>query len=64
MKKISWAGCVRSEERLQRVKEEGNIIQTIRRNMTNWIGHVLHRNCLLKLFVVRKIEGRIEVIGR
>jgi len=26
----------------------------------NWIGHILHRNCLLKCIV----EGRIEGMGR
>jgi hypothetical protein len=55
MEKISLADRVRSEEWLQRV-EEGNIIQTLRRSKANWIGHILHRNCLLKLFVVGKIE--------
>jgi hypothetical protein len=30
----------------------------------NWIGHILHRNCLLKYVTERKIEGRLEVTGR
>jgi hypothetical protein len=54
MEKLSWADHVRSEEQLQRV-EEGNI-QTIRRRTANWIGRILHRNCLLKLFVVGNVE--------
>jgi hypothetical protein len=29
-----------------------------------WIGHILHRNCLLKHVIEGKIEGRIEVAGR
>jgi hypothetical protein len=30
----------------------------------NWIGHILHRNCLLKHVIEGKTEGRIEVTGR
>jgi hypothetical protein len=43
-----------------RVKEERNILHTIKWKKANWIGHILHRNCLLK----HVIEGRIEVTGR
>ena len=39
---------MRNEEVLQRVKEEKNILQTIKRRKANWIGHIWHRNCLLK----------------
>jgi len=34
-------------EVLYRVKEERNILHTIHRRKSNWIGHVLRRNCLL-----------------
>jgi hypothetical protein len=44
----SWTDCVRNEEVLQRVKEERNIPQTIRRKNANSIDHNLCRNCLLK----------------
>ena len=43
------------------VKEERNILHT--RN-TNWIGHILHRNCLLKHVIEGKIPARIEVKDR
>jgi len=29
------------------VKEERNILQIIKRRKAKWIGHMLHRNCLL-----------------
>lgn len=29
------------------VKEERNILQTIKRKKANWTVHMLHRNCLL-----------------
>jgi hypothetical protein len=35
-------------EVMHRVKEEGNILHTIKRRKANWIGLVLHRNCLLE----------------
>jgi hypothetical protein len=46
------------------VKEERNIVQTIKRRKANWIGHILCRNCLLKHVIEGKLEGRIEVTGR
>jgi hypothetical protein len=49
---------------LQRVKEEKNILQTIKRRKANWIGHILHWNCLPKYVFEGKVEGRIEVTGR
>jgi hypothetical protein len=39
---------VRNEEVLHRVKEERNIVHTVKRRKANWIGHILRRNCLLK----------------
>jgi hypothetical protein len=47
-----------------RVKEERNIVHTIKRRKANWIGHILRRNCLLKHAIEGKIEGRIEMTGR
>jgi hypothetical protein len=32
--------------------------------LPNWIGHILHRNCLLQQVIERKIKGGIEVRGR
>jgi hypothetical protein len=47
---------------LHRVKEERNILHTIKRRKANWIGHILRRNCLLKHVIEGKLEGRIEVM--
>jgi hypothetical protein len=46
------------------VKEERNIVHTIKRRKANWIGHILRRNCLLKYVIEGKLEGRIEMTGR
>jgi hypothetical protein len=44
MEKISWTDRVRNEEVLHRVKEERNIVHTIKRRKANWIGHNLLTN--------------------
>jgi hypothetical protein len=64
MEKISWTDRVRNEKILHRVKEELNILHTMKRMKANWIGHVLRRNCLLKHVIEGKIEGSIEVTAR
>ena len=51
-------------EVLQRVKEDRNILQTVKRRNAGRIGHILRKNCLLKHFTGGKIEGRTEVTGR
>jgi len=64
MEKISWTDHVRNEDVLLRVKEQRNILHEIRKRKTNWIGHILHRNCLLQRSIEEKIKGGIEVTGR
>jgi hypothetical protein len=63
MGKISWTDRVRNED-VKRVKEERNILRTIKRRKANWIGHILRRNCLLKHVIEGKLEGRIGMTGR
>jgi hypothetical protein len=60
LEKISWIDHVKNEEVLHRVKEERNIVHTIKRRKANWIGHILRRNCLLK----HVIEGKLEITRR
>jgi hypothetical protein len=55
---------VRNEEVLHRVKEERNIIHTIKRRKANWVGHILRKNCVLKHIIEGQIEGTVEVMGR
>ena len=50
---------MRNEGVLLRVKKQRNILQEISKRKTNWIGHILRRNCLLK----RAIEGKIKGEG-
>jgi hypothetical protein len=64
MQKISWTDRARNEEVLHRVKEERNVLHTVKRRKANWIGHILRRNCLLKHVTEGKVVGRIEVTGR
>ena len=58
MEMISWTEHVRNEEVLLRVKEQRNILHEISKRKANWIGHILHRNCLLQRIIKGKIEGR------
>jgi hypothetical protein len=60
MEKISWTDRVRNEEVLLRVKEERNILHTVKRRKADWIGHILRRDCFLKHVIEGKREGRIE----
>jgi hypothetical protein len=55
---------VRNEEVLHRVKEERNIIRTVKRRKDNWIGHILCSSCLLEQTAKGKIEGGIQMMGR
>jgi len=51
-------------EVLHHVKEECNILHTIKLGKANWIGYILSRNCLLKRVIEgEKIEG-MERHGR
>jgi hypothetical protein len=52
---------VRNGEVLQRAKQDGNILHTIKRRKVNWIGHVLRRNYLVEHVIGGKIKGRIKV---
>jgi len=64
MEKIIWTDRVRNEKVLQRDKGEKNIVHTVNRRKGNLIGHILCRNCLLKLVIAGDTEGRIEVTRR
>jgi hypothetical protein len=64
MEKIIWTEHVRNEDVLLRVKEQRNTLHEIRKRKANWIGHILHRNCLLQRVTEGKIQGGIEVTGR
>jgi len=55
---------VRSEEVLQRIKDERKILQTIKIRKVNWIGHIVRRNCLIKHVIEREMDVRMEVTVR
>jgi hypothetical protein len=48
----------KSSEVFQRIKDERNIIHTIKRRKVNWIGHILRRNLLLNSALKKKFKGR------
>jgi hypothetical protein len=49
---------------LRGVKEERNILHTMKGRKANWIGHILRRNCLLKDGIEGKVLGKAEGTGR
>ena len=51
-------------EVLLRVEEQRNILHEVSKRKANWVGHVLRRNCLLRLVIEGKIKGGTEVTGR
>jgi len=64
IEKISWTDHMRNEDVLLWVKKQRNILHEIRKRKANWIGHILHRNCLQQRVTEGKIQGGIEVTGR
>ena len=40
MERISWTDCARSVEVLPEDQEERNILHSVTRRRTNWIGHM------------------------
>jgi len=45
-------------------REQRYILYEICKPKANWIGHILHRNCLLQRVIEGKIKGGIEVTAR
>jgi hypothetical protein len=58
MENIIWTDPIRDEKVLHRFKEERNILHTLRIRKVNWIGHIWHKNCLLKHVTKGKTKGR------
>jgi hypothetical protein len=49
---------------LHRLKNERKILRTVKRRKSEWIGHMLRSNCLVKHVTEGTIDRRIEVEGR
>jgi hypothetical protein len=58
MEKISRTDCVKNDEVLRGVKEESNILDTVRK--ADWTGNVLLSNYVLKHVIEGKIAGTEE----
>jgi hypothetical protein len=57
VEKISWTDRVINEDVLHRVKENRDIIQTMKRRRANWIGHIWRRNSLLRHVIEGTVAG-------
>jgi hypothetical protein len=62
MERISWNYSVR-KTKYDRVQEDRNNLDTIKRRNTNWTGHILHRNCFLKHITEGKMKVGTEETG-
>jgi len=49
---------------LRRGGGDRNVINTVKGETSDWIDHILLRNCLLKHAVEGKMQGRLDVPGR
>jgi len=65
-RRMEWINWTNGVKKLSITWSKGarNTLHTINRRKDNWIGHILHRNCLLEHITEGKIEERIEVIER
>ena len=58
MEAISWKDRVTNEEVLQRVNEERNLLDTIKRRKKNWLGHILRGQNMLRDVLEGKMNGK------
>ena len=63
MESVKWADKIKHAVVLERVGEGRIMVELIRKRKTNWPGHCLGRNCLLKDALEgmgngRKVRGR------
>ena len=56
--KIGWKEKIRNEEVLRRIGEGRCILKEIKRRKAKWIGHILRGECIQKLVIEGKIEGK------
>ena len=59
MEKTKWSQKVTNEQVLDHIGEKRILLNNILRRKTNWIGHILRRNCLLH----DVIEGQITEVN-
>ena len=60
MEKIKWSDKVTNEQVLEHIGEKMTLQNNIPFRKSNWIGHILRRNCLLH----DAIEGQITQMKR
>ena len=63
MEKIKWSEKVTNEQVLDRTGEKKTLLNNILHRKSNWIGHILRRNCLLHDAIERLIM-EVKEVGR
>jgi len=49
---------------LEIVTDDQNCLRTVGRSKANWIGHILHINCVLKLTIEGKVQGTTRLVRK
>jgi len=62
MEDIRRTGHVKNDEVLQRVKEERNILHTLKRRTVNWIGQIFSRKCLPASLINERQKSEHKVL--
>ena len=63
MKRIEWTDKVKHAVVLESVAEGRKMLELINNKKSNWLGHWLRRNCLLKDALEGMVNGK-KVLGR
>src|SRR6476619_5983940 len=58
MGKVSWIDKRTNEQVLSSTDEKRSLIKTIWDRKKNWIGHVVRGDCLMKLVLEGRMEGK------
>jgi len=60
MEKIKWTDKIKNEVVLERVGERRKLLQAVQKRKSNWLGHVLRRQCLQRDMLEGSVEGRLK----
>ena len=63
MEKLKWPEKVTNEQVLERIGEKRTLLNDILRTKTNWTGHILRRNCLLRDAIEEQMT-KVKGVGR
>ena len=60
MERVKWTDKIKNAVVLERVAEGRTMLELIKKRKTNWLGHWLRRNCLLKVALEGSQQKKIS----